>query len=82
MTEHHNSQYHSQPGVCHIAEDRKGVYWTVASEVYIPNAEHMAGLDPFTAFRIADWLDAAARRWWWRDRGAVAVARAYLGGAS
>jgi len=83
MTEHHNSQYHSEPDVCHIAEDRKGHYWTVASEVYIPNAEHMAGLDPFTALHIAAWLDRAARRWWWfRDSSALAVARAYLGESS
>lgn len=80
MTEHHNSQYHSRPDVCHIAEDRRGVYWTVASEVYIPIAEHMAGLDPATAFRIAAWLDRAARRWWWlKDAAALAVARTYLG---
>lgn len=80
MTEHHNSQYHSEPERCHIAEDRRGVYWSVAHEVYIPIAEHMAGLDPATAFRIADWLDRAARRWWWfRDRRALAVARVYLG---
>lgn len=79
MTEHHNSQYNGQPDVCHIAEDRKGHYWTVAHEVYIPNAEHMAGLDPFTALRIAEWLEKAAGRWWWlRDRSALAVARAYL----
>jgi hypothetical protein len=79
MTEHHNSQYGNQPDLCHIAEDRKGVYWSVAHKVYIPIAEHMAGLDPFTAFNIADWLDQAARRWWWfRDRHALAVANAYL----
>lgn len=83
ITEHHNSRYHSEPERCHIAEDRRGVYWTVASEVYIPIAEHMAGMDPLTAFHIADWLDRAARRWWWlRDRQALAVARAYLGDLS
>ena len=83
MTEHHNSQYHGEPERCHIAEDRHGVYWTVAHEVYIPNAEHMAGLDPFTAFHIATWLERSARRWWWlRDHCALGVARAYLGEAA
>lgn len=79
LTEHHNSQYNSEPEACHIAEDRRGVYWSVAHSVHIPIAEHMAGLDPATAFRIADWLERAARRWWLRDREALAVARAYLG---
>lgn len=79
MTEHHDSQYHSEPHRAHIAEDRKGVYWSVAHEVYIPIAEHMAGLDPATALRISAWLDRAARRWWiFPDRYALAVARAYL----
>ena len=63
ITEHHNSEFNEQPDRCHIAEDRKGVYWTVASEVYIPNAEHMVRHDPARVFReiaakrvmIADW---------------------------
>lgn len=46
MTEHHNSEYHAEPDCCHIAEDRHGHYWTVASEVYIPIAEHIARHDP------------------------------------
>lgn len=45
-TEHHNSSTHSEPNRCHIAEDRSGNYWSVAHEVYIPNAEHMACWDP------------------------------------
>ncbi|MEU4772951.1 DUF6221 family protein [Micromonospora sp. NPDC023644] len=45
-TEHHNSEHHSEPNRCHIAEDRSGHYWTVAREVFIPNAEHMARWDP------------------------------------
>jgi hypothetical protein len=82
MTEHHNSQYHTEPDRAHIAEDRQGLYWTVASEVYIPIAEHMAGMDPRTAIRISEWLERASRRWWLRDRAALAVARAYLGETS
>jgi len=46
VTEHHNSQYHDEPDRCHIAEDSAGHYWSVAHEVYIPNAEHMARHDP------------------------------------
>jgi hypothetical protein len=46
VTEHHNSEYHDQPNSAHIAEDRAGHYWTVASEVFIPNAEHIARHDP------------------------------------
>jgi hypothetical protein len=45
-TEHHNSEHHNEPNRCHIAEDRSGHYWTVASEVFIPNAEHIANFDP------------------------------------
>jgi hypothetical protein len=45
-TEHHNSETHSEPNRCHIAEDRAGRYWSVAHEVFIPNAEHMARHDP------------------------------------
>lgn len=63
ITEHHGSEFHEHPDRCHIAEDRKGVYWTVASEVFIPNAEHMARHDPARVLReiaakramIADW---------------------------
>lgn len=63
ITEHHDSEFHEHPDRCHIAEDRKGVYWTVASEVSIPNAEHMARHDPARVLReiaakramIADW---------------------------
>ncbi|MHA4848545.1 DUF6221 family protein [Rhodococcus sp. MSC1_016] len=51
MTEHHNSQYNDEPDRCHIAEDRKGHYWDVANEVYIPNAEHMARHDPARVLR-------------------------------
>lgn len=50
-TENHNSRYHSEPNTCHIAEDRRGNYWTVASEVFIPNAEHIALWDPAMALR-------------------------------
>ncbi len=46
QTEHHNSQYHAEPNRCHIAEDSSGHYWSVAHEVFIPNAEHMARHDP------------------------------------
>jgi len=46
MTEHHNSETHNEPNRCHIAEDRGGHYWSVAHEVFIPNAEHMARHDP------------------------------------
>ena len=46
VTEHYGSQYHDEPDRCHIAEDRAGHYWTVAHEVSIPNAEHMARHDP------------------------------------
>jgi hypothetical protein len=46
------------PERCHIAEDRHGHYWTVASDVYIPNADHMAANDP--AYVLAD--IAAKRR--------------------
>lgn len=51
ITEHHGSEFHEQPDSCLIAEDRKGVYWTVASEVFIRNAEHMARHDPARVLR-------------------------------
>jgi hypothetical protein len=46
VTEHHNSEYHSEPNRAHIAEDRSGHYWSVAHEVFIPIAEHVARHDP------------------------------------
>lgn len=65
-TEHHNSEHHSEPNRCHIAEDKSGNYWTVASEVFIPNAEHMAYHDPERVLAdleskrsLLDFLDAA-----------------------
>lgn len=57
MTEHHDSEFNLEPNHCHIAEDRAGHYWTVASEVFIPNAEHMARHDPARVLR-----DVAAKR--------------------
>ena len=51
VTEHYGSQYHDEPDRCHIAEDRAGHYWTVAHEVSIPNAEHMARHDPARVLR-------------------------------
>jgi hypothetical protein len=42
VTEHHNSEYHSEPNRAHIAEDRSGHYWSVAHEVFIPIAVHIA----------------------------------------
>lgn len=48
-TEHHNSKTHTEPNRCHIAEDKGGNYWSVAHEVFIPNAEHMANWDPARA---------------------------------
>lgn len=50
-TEHHNSATHTEPNRCHIAEDRSGHYWSVAHEVFIPNAEHMARWDPARVLR-------------------------------
>lgn len=44
MTEHHGMG--TEPSTCHIAEDRSGHYWSVAHEVFIPNAEHIARWDP------------------------------------
>jgi hypothetical protein len=35
-----------EPNRCHIAEDKGGHYWSVAHEVFIPNAEHIARWDP------------------------------------
>lgn len=55
--EHHNSEFHAEPNRCHIAEDRKGHYWSVADEVFIPNAEHIARHDPARALR-----EVAAKR--------------------
>lgn len=46
ITEHHDSEYHDLPNRAHIAEDRHGRYWSVAHEVFIPIAEHMARHDP------------------------------------
>lgn len=57
MTEHHNSEYNLEPNRCHVAEDRRGHYWTVASEVFIPNAEHIARHDPARVLR-----EVAAKR--------------------
>lgn len=57
-TEHHNSATHSEPNRCHIAEDRSGNYWSVAHEVFIPNAEHMARHDPA---RVLAEVDAKRR---------------------
>lgn len=57
ITEHHKYRSDDEPDTCHIAEDRTGDYWTVASEVYIPNAEHMARHDPARVLR-----DVAAKR--------------------
>lgn len=54
VTEHHNSEYHDEPNRCHIAEDSSGHYWTVASEVFIPVAEHMARWDPARALAEID----------------------------
>jgi hypothetical protein len=45
MAEPHDSD-DNDPDRCHIAEDRKGHYWSVAHEVFIPNAEHIARHDP------------------------------------
>lgn len=47
MTEHQ----HGDPPVCHIAEDRAGNYWSVAHDVFVPNAEHMARHDPARVLR-------------------------------
>jgi hypothetical protein len=49
ITEHHNSATHAEPNRCHIAEDKGGHYWSVAHEVFIPNAEHIARWDPARA---------------------------------
>jgi predicted Zn-ribbon and HTH transcriptional regulator len=49
VTEQHGT--HSEPNRCHIAEDRRGHYWSVAFEVFIPNAEHMARHDPARVLR-------------------------------
>ncbi len=57
MSEHHDSEFNLEPNHCHIAEDRAGHYWTVASEVFIPIAEHMARHDPARVLR-----DVAAKR--------------------
>jgi len=46
ITEHHNSEYHSEPNRAHIAEDHSGHYWSVAHEIFIPIAEHIARHDP------------------------------------
>ena len=51
-TEHHNSPTHSEPNRCHIAEDKSGHYWSVADEVYIPIAEHIARWDPARVLRL------------------------------
>lgn len=58
ITEHHNSETHSEPNRCHIAEDRSGHYWSVAHEVFIPNAEHIARWDPA---RVLDEVEAKRR---------------------
>lgn len=50
-TEHHNSEHHSEPNRCHIAEDRSGHYWSVAHEVFIPIGEHIARWDPARVLR-------------------------------
>jgi hypothetical protein len=46
-TEHHAGD----PPRCHVAEDRAGHYWTVADQVFVPNAEHMAHHDPARVLR-------------------------------
>lgn len=76
-TEHHNSEYHSEAGRCHIAEDRSGVYWTVAHEVYIPNAEHMAAADPSWTLHVLASHRAVLRDWWLHPWLAARVARIY-----
>lgn len=57
VAEHHNSEYHSEPNRAHIAEDKAGHYWSVAHEVFIPIAEHMARQDPARVL-----LDCDAKR--------------------
>jgi hypothetical protein len=53
MTEHHGDD----PPTCHIAEDRAGHYWSVAHDVFVPNAEHIARHDPARVLR-----EVAAKR--------------------
>lgn len=55
-TEHHGMG--REPNTCHIAEDRSGHYWSVAHDVFIPNAAHIARWDP--ARVLAD-IDAKRR---------------------
>jgi hypothetical protein len=62
ITEHHNSEYHDEPNRCHIAEDKGGHYWSVAHEVFVPNAEHMARWDPA---RVLAEVDAKRERLTW-----------------
>lgn len=62
-TEHHNSKTHAEPNRCHIAEDKGGNYWSVAHEVFIPNAEHMANWDPARALAEVESKRLILRRW-------------------
>jgi hypothetical protein len=58
VTEPYNSEDDQLPPErCHIAEGRRGHYWTVASDVYIPNADHIAANDPAYVLQ-----DIAAKR--------------------
>lgn len=74
VTEHHNSEYHSEPNRARIAEDRSGHYWSVAHEVFIPVAEHMARHDPARVLAecsakrlLVEWIEYAESS---VDRGA------------
>jgi hypothetical protein len=70
--------------------DDEGVLGPVAEQLDTADAEHIASWHPMAALAVADWLDATAAGVGWHSlsprgpyvEGAIAVARAYLGGGS
>jgi hypothetical protein len=68
VTEHHHSRYHDEPNRCHIAEDRSGHYWSVAHEVFIPNAEHIARWDPARVLALTAALRGILDEFSWEGR--------------